>query len=116
MKALSIREPWAWLIVKGYKDIENRSWRTNYRGRFLVHAGLKFDFDGYEWVRSNFDISMPRPNEFSTGGILGEVELVDCVDTSMSPWFSGPYGFVLANPKQLPFQNLLGKLNFFEVS
>ena len=38
MKALSIRQPWAWLIVHGRKDIENRSWRTKFRGRFLVHA------------------------------------------------------------------------------
>lgn len=38
MKALSIRQPWAWLIANGYKDIENRSWRTNYRGPVLIHA------------------------------------------------------------------------------
>lgn len=38
MKALSIRQPWAWLIVHGGKDIENRSWHTKFRGRFLVHA------------------------------------------------------------------------------
>ncbi|WP_229215634.1 ASCH domain-containing protein [Duganella sp. CY15W] len=38
MKALSIRQPWAWLIVNGYKDIENRSWSTNVRGKVLVHA------------------------------------------------------------------------------
>lgn len=38
MKALSIRQPWAWLILHGGKDIENRSWNTNFRGRFLIHA------------------------------------------------------------------------------
>ncbi|NBF09766.1 ASCH domain-containing protein [Pseudomonas sp. Fl4BN1] len=38
MKALSIRQPWAWLIIHGGKDVENRSWHTKYRGRFLVHA------------------------------------------------------------------------------
>ena len=37
--ALSIRQPWAWLIVNGHKDIENRDWPTNFRGRLLVHAG-----------------------------------------------------------------------------
>jgi hypothetical protein len=38
MKALSIRQPWAWLIVHGWKDVENRNWQTKHRGRFLVHA------------------------------------------------------------------------------
>ncbi len=31
-RALSLKQPWAWLVVKGYKDIENRSWSTNHRG------------------------------------------------------------------------------------
>ncbi|WP_206002040.1 ASCH domain-containing protein [Paraburkholderia aromaticivorans] len=41
MKALSIRQPWAWLIVKGHKDIENRTWSTRFRGRVLIHAGAR---------------------------------------------------------------------------
>jgi hypothetical protein len=40
MKALSIRQPWAWLIIAGIKDIENRRWATNHRGPILVHAAL----------------------------------------------------------------------------
>ena len=48
MRALSIRQPWAWLIVNGHKDIENRSWRTKYRGPFLVHAGLKVEKEVYD--------------------------------------------------------------------
>jgi hypothetical protein len=50
MKALSIRQPWAWLIVHGVKDVENRTWRTNFRGRFLVHAGMRFDEDGHRRI------------------------------------------------------------------
>ncbi len=38
LRVLSLRQPWAWLIVNGYKDIENRSWRTNHRGPLLIHA------------------------------------------------------------------------------
>jgi hypothetical protein len=38
VKILSIRQPWAYLITQGYKNIENRGWPTNYRGQFLVHA------------------------------------------------------------------------------
>ena len=40
MLALSIRQPWAWLILNGGKDIENRSWPTKVRGRVLVHASI----------------------------------------------------------------------------
>ncbi|HTV55212.1 MAG TPA: ASCH domain-containing protein, partial [Terriglobia bacterium] len=54
MKALSIRQPWAWLIVNGFKPIENRSWNTNFRGRILIHASLKVDREGEKWVRKTF--------------------------------------------------------------
>ena len=43
MKALSIRQPWAWLIARGVKTVENRTWATNFRGRFYIHASAKFD-------------------------------------------------------------------------
>ena len=32
MKALSIRQPWAWAIINAGKDIENRQWPTKFRG------------------------------------------------------------------------------------
>ncbi len=57
MKALSIRQPWAWLIANGYKDIENRSWRTNFRGEFLIHAGKKFDSAGWRWAAAETNIA-----------------------------------------------------------
>lgn len=43
MKALSLRQPWAWLVVTGYKTIETRTWKTNYRGLLLIHASGKWD-------------------------------------------------------------------------
>lgn len=48
--ALSIKQPWAWLIVHGIKDIENRHWRTKFHGRFFVHASKSFDVSGYNWI------------------------------------------------------------------
>jgi hypothetical protein len=122
MKALSIRQPWAWLIVNGHKDVENRDWVTKFRGPLLIHAGLKFDHDGLEWVRKKFPkILLPGdPETFSRddwdlGGIIGKAEVTDCVDKSKSRWFSGTYGFVLANARKLPFVPMKGKLGFFEV-
>jgi hypothetical protein len=116
MKALSIRQPWAWLIANGYKDIENRRWLTKFRGKFLIHTGKKFDFEGYEWVVSEMGLPMPRPSEFKRGGIVGVAEIIDCVREHKSPWFSGPYGFVMKNAKPLPFKPLPGKLRFFEAT
>jgi hypothetical protein len=46
-KAMSIQRPWAWLIVNGIKDIENRKWPTSIRGPFFVHVGKRFNHSGY---------------------------------------------------------------------
>lgn len=116
MKTLSIRQPWAWLIVNGYKDIENRTWKTHVRGRILVHAGKTFDRDGYEFIKDEFpDIPLPGIKDFERGGIVGETEIVNCVEESISPWFFGPVGFSLKNSRTLNFSPLKGQLGFFDV-
>jgi hypothetical protein len=118
MKALSIRQPWAWLIIHGGKDIENRTWHTKFRGRFLVHASKTLT--GAEFVRvTKFceERGLPVPNvcEMHRGGIIGSVELVDSVEHSTSPWYMGDKGFVLRDPKPLPFNPYPGRLQFFDV-
>lgn len=118
VKALSIRQPWAWLIVYGHKDVENRDWRypCKYRGPILVHAGQRFDMDGYEWVQERFpQINMPRPYAFETGGIVGRTEIIDCTTSIASPWFFGKYGLVLQNSAPLQFTPLKGQLGLFNV-
>lgn len=132
MIALSIRQPWAWLIVNGFKDIENRDWPTRYRGRFLVHAGktlTKKDYDAArEFVRNTSlfgSLSLPGIEALERGGVVGEATLVDCVTEHPSPWFTGwangnalgivSYGFVLANARPLPFMPYKGRLKFFDV-
>ena len=59
---------------------------------------------------------LPEYEALQRGGIIGEAEIVDCVDHSASPWFVGPFGFVLRNARPLPFRPLKGRLGFFEVS
>lgn len=128
MKALSTRQPWAWLILNvgpDVKDIENRKWRTWQRGRVLVHAakGLtRYEYDqavAHVWSLYRDGrigrIDVPAFEALERGGIVGSVEIVDCVSRSPSPWFEGPFGFKLANPEQLPFTPLKGALGFFEV-
>ena len=113
--ALSIRQPWAELIVRGVKDIENRTWRTHYRGPVLIHASLKYEHDISDAARDYCDRLRNNGVLFACGGIIGVAEIVDCVTSYPSPWFEGPFGFVLANARPLPFRPLSGRLNLFEV-
>jgi hypothetical protein len=112
MKALSIRQPWAWLIVNGHKPVENRSWPTKYTGKLLIHAGQRFEQKGVE-VAKRLGITLPE--HFDQGGIVGWVDVTGCVTQLDSPWFVGPYGFTLANAEVLPFILCPGKLGFFNV-
>lgn len=114
--ALSIRQPWAWLILNAGKDVENRNWVTSHRGRFLVHAAkgctreemaIALDFAG------RVAGALRVPDRFETGGIVGVAEIVDCVRRHPSPWFVGGVGFVLRDPQPLPFVPCRGALGFF---
>lgn len=102
MDALSIRQPWPHRIFNEGKDLENRTWWTNKRGLFLIHAGKKFDGTKAENVGYNM------------GGIVGIAELVDCVSESESEWYTGDYGFVLDNVIDFGFVlPCKGRLGFF---
>jgi hypothetical protein len=114
MKALSIRQPWAWLIVKGYKDVENRSWPTYHRGPLLIHAARNCDLAGHHLARE-LGIEVPPPELLPTGGIVGQARLVNCVRKWDSPWFSGPFGFVLAGATEVGFMATRGYPGLFEV-
>ena len=71
MKALTLKQPWAALIVNGYKTYEFRSWNTKYRGKILIHAGLSKEKVNPEIDNYNL--------EYIRGAIIGEAELVDCI-------------------------------------
>lgn len=115
MKALSIKQPWAWLIVNGYKDIENRTWKTKFRGEFLVHAGKQIDKIAYDFY-SEVILELPDPKAIELGGIVGKAEIVDVVSESKSKWFQGPIGFVLKNADKTRFVPYKGQLNFFNTN
>lgn len=124
MKVLSIQQPWAWLIINAGKDIENRGWSTRFRGRMLIHAGMRFDYQSWVWLRDNgwkIDervMNMPEDHRrFKRGGIVGSVDVIDCVTESQSPWFSntGGFGLVLANAREERFFEMKGRLSLFDV-
>lgn len=114
MKALSIKQPWAWAIINLGKDVENRDWPTKFRGKFLIHTGKKVDQDGYEYITEILKLDLPPIDKLQTGGIVGISEIVDCLELSSSPWFFGKYGFVVTNARPIDFIPLRGQLGFFE--
>jgi hypothetical protein len=116
MKALSIRQPWAWLIANGHKDIENRCWKTYLRGRFLIHASKGMTRDDYATasvMAEEQGIELPSFGDLERGGIIGEATITDCVTQDASPWFFGEYGFVIKDARPLPFAPCKGALGFF---
>lgn len=124
--AISIRQPWAWAILHAGKDVENRSWPTKFRGPVAIHASngmTRAEFDGFvDFGRSLYRAGrwsgpfIPEPKALSRGGIVGLAEVADCVESSASPWFFGPYGFVLCNARPVEFIPCKGALGFFEWS
>jgi hypothetical protein len=95
MKTLTIKQPWASLIAHGIKDIENRSWKTNYRGRILIHAGAiqvktkNISFPSNDVWFQNVPKEVRKQaffNENIVSAIIGEVDIVDCVINHDSIW------------------------------
>ena len=72
MKVLTVKEPWASLIAYGYKEYEFRSWKTNYRGKILIHAGKSLEKD----MSKKFeDYNL----NYSKGEIIAVADLTDCI-------------------------------------
>jgi hypothetical protein len=142
MKALSIKQPWAILIAFGLKDIENRTWRTNFRGKIYIHAcGKPINRNEvYEVLdEKQWDFTFDQRNDFNAdnihySAIIGEVEIKDCVINHPSIWAEKTpikrhtlegeplyahkpiWNWVLANPVlyDKPILNVKGKLSFWE--
>lgn len=126
MKAITIKQPWASLIVHGIKDVENRTWRCpdKYIGqRVLIHAGK--ERDGQEkplLTGKQYDL-VGGVSGYAThilgtrGAIIGSVEIVDCVINHPSIWAEkGVFNWLLANPiiYEEPIENVKGKLSFWD--
>ncbi len=117
MKALSLKQPYAELILQGKKTIELRKWNTQCRGTFLIHASKSID---KEAMKKFGFTSLPQ------GGIVGKATLLDVkhyltpeehakdqhLHLASSNW--GNHGFILTNVQRLPFVECKGALNFWE--
>jgi hypothetical protein len=116
VKVIVIRQPWAWLIVNGYKDVENRSWKTRYRGRLLIQASANLSptwklEECREFARQR---GVKVPETLEKDGIVGMVHLHDCVTSHRSRWFEGPVGWTFSKPRKLPFFRLKGRLGLID--
>ena len=122
MKALSIRQPWAWLIVRGIKDVENRTWRTGYRGPLLIHAATHpMTEDAEAWLAEYcHGLGIEGPHfPLVAGGIVGRAVVADCVRLEdlvhPSEWAEGPWCWLLDDAEPLPFLPWTGQRGLFEV-
>jgi hypothetical protein len=115
MEAISLLQPWAWAIVKGLKDIENRKWKTKFRGEILIHASKGYDKMGEIILREN-GVEPPPTYKLTFGAVIGKVIITDCVRHHPSKWFFGPWGFVLKDAKEFSCPIFYpGKLGIFNV-
>ena len=121
MKALSLKQPWAELILQGKKTIETRTWNTEFRGEFLIHSSGNVD----DKAMQKFSFKdLPR------GAIVGKATLVDVKKyPTREEWDADKdkhcakdlwdgdrrYGFLLKDVQRLTPKPCKGKLNFFEV-
>ena len=125
--ALSVKQPWAALLVAGRKTVEVRTWGVSRRGKVLIHAAKIDDPRPEGWVA----IDSPELKRLAErkGGILGVAEFVDCIryDTpeafaadaerhlNAPDWFRPPrlFGFAFQNARSVPFAPWPGNTIFF---
>lgn len=138
MKCLSIRNPWAWAIIRPdlthsahrqqciehgiVKDVENRSWPTKVRGRIAVHVSASMTVEEYQFasrfiakIVPSCDIPTLKNLRIMCGHIIGTVEVVDSVRHHGSPWYMGDHAHVLARPIPCDPVPYKGRLGYFDI-
>lgn len=127
--ALSVRQPWAWAILYGGKDTENRDWRQpnpglKFRGRVAIHAAAgmtQMEYDDAADFMRGLGVTTPAARDLVRGAIIGSVDVVDIVrfrgpataEQRQSPWFVGPIGLILRDPEPCEPVPCKGNLGFF---
>ena len=113
LRALSIRQPWAWAIAAGHKRVENRSWSTSYRGKLAIHASRVVETEAFRHIEQLAGAAVPF--RLATGAIVAVAHLVEVVTTSSDPWFHGPYGFLLTDVVAIPPVPCVGRQQLFKL-
>lgn len=126
--AVSVQQPWAWLIVNGFKPDENRTWSlpAKYVGaRVLIHASVRPGFSlaaAREILEEIHALhGLPGGLRFpvegrQSGGIIGQITFTGCTRDHVSPWCApGQWHWRMASARPLPFMPCKGRLGFFAV-
>ncbi len=128
-KALSLKQPYAWLIANGYLLVDDRTWGTQYRGPVLIHASKGLYEQYYDYIKSRTDIPLPAKDKLEYGGVVGIANLVLCcrpgdlpegVSRQQRAHFGGVqqeyFGFLFEQATPLAFMPCRGKLGIFELN
>ena len=116
--ALSIRQPWAWAVVQGLKDVENRSAFAVSKGelsprRVAVHGMTRDEYEAARGFMARLGVECPRPDVLVRGAVIGAVTIDAVVKASNSPWFVGPRGLLLSGAEAVAPIPAIGALGYF---
>jgi hypothetical protein len=128
MLCLSVKQPWAWLIVEGWKPVENRKWFGDYLKAqlaiskppcwLLIHAGkgmTKAEYNEAVAFAGQCGVHcIPTPDRLRRGGVVGLVRFTGTTRFDESPFFTGPMALKFAAPYPMPFALCDGRLGFFD--
>lgn len=121
--AISVRQPWAWALIYGGKDVENRVKRAITLGRIdqhkrlAIHASRGMTRSEYESAASFMDtigVHAPRPDQLERGSIIGSVHVTGITKSSDSPWFFGPWALCVTNAEACDPIPVSGQLGAFK--
>lgn len=124
MKVLSIKEPYASLILNGYKHIETRSYKTNYRGEIFIHASKKAVNNK---LLNDYVIDISKNISMNNGYIILKANLIDCIymdnkfinniknsnEYKLGLYEIGRYAWILDNIEAIEPIKANGKLNIW---
>ncbi len=131
-RTLSLRQPWAWLVIHGGKTIENRRWRCNFRGPFLIHASNGCTRSEYEyavaWAKQvNSELIIPRMEALPRGCLVGVATIYGMIEPCSKtgdllrpckrhPWHMvGQNGLLLKNVYPVPQIKVKGRQRWFDI-
>jgi hypothetical protein len=125
MKAISIRQPYAWLIAQGHQDVESRPWRSPQRGIIAIHAARSYTVAEHKRALERIQAipsiahlvkEIPLFDDLLRGGVIGLCEITDCTCKHDSVWYTREgWAYSLQKARPIPFVPMAGKINFFEV-
>lgn len=117
--ALSVRQPWAWLIVNGHKDIENRTKGSKRNGSIAIHASngiTQAEYRSAKAFAAERGVTIPPITQLERGGIVGYCQIAQSVRFSSSKWFVGPHGWPVEQANRVDFIPMKGALGFFKIN